>query len=36
MEENMIMIRNPKKFCFDFNWPKHADKNLRHEIELHS
>ena len=32
----MIMIRNPKKFCFDFNWHKHVDKNLRHEIELHS
>ena len=30
----MIVIRNPKTFCFNFNWPKHVDENLKHEIEF--
>ena len=33
MEEKMIMIRDPKLFCYNFNWPKNVDENLRHEIE---
>ena len=31
MKENMIVIRNPKTFCFNFDWPKDVDENLKHE-----
>ena len=34
MEENMIVIRDPKTFYFDFDWPKNVDENLKHEIEF--
>ena len=34
MEENMIIIRNPKTFCFNFDRPKYGDEDLKHEIEL--
>ena len=34
MEQNMIVIRDPKIFCFNFDWPKDVDENLKHEIEL--
>ena len=34
MEENMIVIRDPKTFCFNFGWPKDVEKNLKHEIEF--
>ena len=34
MEENMIVIRDPKTFCFNFDWPKDVDENLKHEIEF--
>ena len=34
MEENMIVIRDPKTFSFDFDWPKSVDENLKHETEL--
>ena len=34
MEENMILIRDPKTFCFNFDWPKYVDENLKHEIEF--
>ena len=30
----MIAIRNPKTFCFNFDWPRDVDKNLKHEIEF--
>ena len=30
----MIMIRDPKTFCFNFDWSKDVDENLKHEIEL--
>ena len=33
MEENMIIIRDPKTFCFNPDWPK-VDENLKHEIEF--
>ena len=29
MEENMTVIRDPKTFCFSFDWPKDLDENLR-------
>ena len=28
MEENMIVIRDPKTFYFDFDWPKEVDKKF--------
>ena len=34
MEENMIVIKDPKTFCFNFDWPKDVDQNLKHEIEF--
>ena len=34
MEENMVVIRKPRTFYFDFDWPKNADENLKHEIEF--
>ena len=34
MEENMIVIRDPKTFCFNFDFPKDFDENLMHEIEF--
>ena len=33
MEKNMIVIREPKTFYFDFDWRKDIDKNLKHETE---
>ena len=34
MDEKIIMIRDPKTFCFNFDWPKDVDENLNHEIEF--
>ena len=34
MEGNMIVTRDPKTFCFNFDWPKDVDENLKHEREL--
>ena len=34
MEENMIVIRDPKSFCFNFKWPKCFNENLKHGIEF--
>ena len=33
MEENRVVIKDPKTFYFDFDWPKDVEKNLKHEIE---
>ena len=30
----MNVIRDPKTFCFNFNFPKDADENLKREIEF--
>ena len=30
----MIVIRDLKTFCFNFDWPKDVDENLKHKIEL--
>ena len=30
----MIVIRDPKIFCFNFNWSKTVDENLKHETEF--
>ena len=34
MEENMIVIRDPKTFYFYFDCPKSVDENLKHKIEF--
>ena len=34
MKENMIVIRDPKPFFFNFDWPKYLDENLKYEIEF--
>ena len=34
MEENMIAIRDPKTFCFNFYFPKDFDEKLKCEIEF--
>ena len=34
MEENMVVIREPKTFYFDFDLPKNVDENLKHEIKF--
>ena len=30
----MVVIRDPKTFCFNFDWPKNVDENLKHETEF--
>ena len=30
----MIVIRGPKRFYFNLDWPKDVDENLKHEIEF--
>ena len=32
MEENVIVIIVPETFCFNFDWSKDVDENLKHEI----
>ena len=34
MEGNMIVIRDPKTFCFNFDCSKDVDENLKHKIEF--
>ena len=34
MEENMIVIRDPKIFYFKFDWLKDIDENFKHKIEF--
>ena len=34
MEKLMVIIRDPKTFCFRFDLPKDVDENLKHEIEF--
>ena len=34
MQENVIVIRDPKIFYFDCDWSKDVDENLKHEIEF--
>ena len=29
----MIVIRDRKTFCFNFDWPKNVDENLKHETK---
>ena len=34
MEQNMIVIRDPGTFCFNFDKPKDFDGDVKHEIEF--
>ena len=34
MDKNMIVVRYPQFFYFDFDWPKDFDENLKHETEF--
>ena len=34
MEENKIVIRDPKTFYSDFDWSKNVDENLKHDINF--
>ena len=34
MEENTIVIKDAKIFCFNFDWPKDVGENLKHETEF--
>ena len=34
MEKNMVVIREPKTFYFDFVWPKDTDETLKHVTEF--
>ena len=34
MEENMIVIRDPKIFYFNFDRSKYVHENLKHEVEF--
>ena len=31
---NMVVIRDPKIFCFNFDWSKYVDEDLKHETEF--
>ena len=34
MEENIVVIKKPKTFDFDFDLPKEVDKKFEHEVEF--
>ena len=34
MKENMIVIRDPKTFCFNFDQPKDVDQNWKHGMQF--
>ena len=34
MEENLIVIGDTKTFCFNFDWARDLDENLKHEIKF--
>ena len=34
MEENKIVIRDSKTLCFNFDWPKKVEENLKYKIEF--
>ena len=34
MEENMIVIRDPKNLCFSLDWTKYVDENLKKATNL--
>ena len=34
MKEDIMVIRDPKAFYFDFDWRKDVDENLKHEVKF--
>ena len=34
MKENMIVMRDPKAFCFNFDWTKDDNENLKNDTEF--
>ena len=34
MEQSLVVIKDSKNFCFNFDWPKDLDGNLKHETEF--
>ena len=34
MQDNMIVTRYPKRFCFNFGLPKNIDKDFKYETEF--
>ena len=34
MKENMVVIRDPKTLCFNFDFLRDTDEHLIHEIEF--
>ena len=34
MQENIVVIKEPKTVYFNFELPKDVDKNVKHEIKL--
>ena len=34
MEENIILMRDPKTFCFNFDWPQDVHEKLKHKIQI--
>ena len=34
MEENIIVIRDLRTFCFSFDWSKCVNENLKYETEF--
>ena len=34
MEENIILMRDPKIFCFNFDWPQDVHEKLKHKIQI--
>ena len=34
IEEKMTVMRDPKTFCFNFEWPKCVEENLKYLIEF--
>ena len=30
MGNNMVIVKDPKAFCFNFDLPNNVDKNLKH------
>ena len=34
MEKNVIVIRDPKTFYFNFDWLKHVDEKLKYKLNL--
>ena len=34
LEENMVVIKDTKIFCFNVDWPKYVDESFKYKIEF--